>query len=162
MPAPARANRPHSPPRRRTLGTGGRRLSTLGLGGDPLEVGGQSALDWDRDDFRKFVRMALAQRLLERRIALARRLDQHRVFFIVLHGILPAVHRAARREDVDARRQVLLHERVGEPLGGWAIWQVSEHQERAHGRVLRVPWDTRAARRAPASSARYPIAATRS
>src|SRR3990170_2022310 len=67
-----------------------------GFGGHPLEVGGQAALDWDRDDLGKFVRMPGAQRLLELGIALRGGLDEHRVLLVVLHRALPAVDRAAR------------------------------------------------------------------
>src|SRR5258707_10495831 len=56
----------------------------------PLQVLRQAVLHWDRDDLRKFVRMALAQGLLQRLVALRRGLDQHRVLFVVLHRAFPA------------------------------------------------------------------------
>src|SRR5258706_1088116 len=62
---------------------------------DPLQVLRQAALHWDRDDLGKFVRMALADRLLQGLIALGRGLDQHRVLLVVLDGPFPAVDRAA-------------------------------------------------------------------
>ena len=60
------------------------------LGGHPVEVGGKAALDWDRDDLRKFVGMAGADRRFERRIALGRGLDQQRMLFVVLYVVFPA------------------------------------------------------------------------
>src|SRR5439155_1221861 len=90
--------------------------SRLGFRGHPLQVGGQAALDWDRDDLREFIRMPAAQRLLERRIALGRRLDQHRMLLVVPHGALPAIYRAARREDVDAGGEPLFDQQAGKAL----------------------------------------------
>src|SRR6185436_19437807 len=109
-----------------------------GFGGDPVEVSGQSALDWDRDDLGKFVRMRAAQRLLERRIALGRGLDQHRVLLLVLHLAFPAIDRTARREDVDACSKLPVDQQVGDLLGGGAIGHVGQHQElgRLHGPIL--------------------------
>src|SRR3990172_8536835 len=77
-------------------------MSGFGLGIHPGEVPRQAALDSDRDDLGKFVGMHRPDRGLQGGIALGRRLDQHRMLFVVLHGAFPAVRRAARRKDVDA------------------------------------------------------------
>ena len=72
-------------------------------------------------------------------LALARGLDEHGVLFVVLHLALPAVHRAAGREDVHAGGQLACNHRVGEPLGGAAVRQVGEDEERAHGALFYSP-----------------------
>src|SRR5207237_7804914 len=115
MPARARAGQPRSQRmRRRTTQEGLAIVSSFGFGRYPGEVRRQPPFDWDRNDLREFVRMSLAQRLLERRIALGRRLDEHRVLRVMLYRALPAVDRAARREDVDACRELLLDHQVSE------------------------------------------------
>src|SRR5712671_5914383 len=91
---------------------------------DPLQVLRQSALHWDRDDLRKFVRVPLAQRLLQSLVALGRGLDQHRVLFVVLDRAFPAVHGAAGGEDVHAGREALLDQHVAQPLRGGAVGKV--------------------------------------
>src|SRR5712672_649726 len=64
---------------RRTFFTPCSRLGLhAGFVRDPLQVLRQPLFDWDRDDLWKFVRMGLAQGLLQRRVALGRGLDQHR------------------------------------------------------------------------------------
>ena len=76
----------------------------------------------------KFVRMRCAQRVLERRIALGRRLDEHGVLLVVLHGVLPPIHGAARREDIHAGGKVFRDQQVGELFCHRPIRQVGEHQ----------------------------------
>src|SRR3972149_444409 len=60
-------------------------MSGFGLGVHPGEVPGQAALDSDRDDLGKFVGVHRPDRGLQGGIALGRRLDQHRMLFVVLH-----------------------------------------------------------------------------
>ena len=71
-------------------------------------------------------------RALELGVALGGRLDEQRMLFVVLQRAFPAVHRAAGREDVDAGREPLLDERIGDALGRGAVRQIGEHQQRGH------------------------------
>src|SRR5215831_9622137 len=99
-----------------------------GFGIDPLEIGGEASRQWDRDDLRKFVGMPRADRRLQSRVALERRLDEHREFLGVLGLALPAVHRPAGGKDVDASGETLVDQRVREPAGAVAVGQVRDHK----------------------------------
>src|SRR3990172_13374124 len=89
------------------------------LGDDPVQVDGKACREWDRDDFREFIRMPGTDSGLERSIAVARGLDQHRMLLRIFDLPLPAVDRAARREDIDARGKPRLHQRLRQPLRAW-------------------------------------------
>src|SRR5688572_14245706 len=57
---------------------------------------------------------------------------------IVLHGVLPAIDRTTRREDVHAGGELFRDQQVGELLGRRAVRQVGEDQElgRLHAPIL--------------------------
>ncbi|MND07763.1 hypothetical protein D3C83_299790 [compost metagenome] len=63
------------------------------------------------------------------------------MLLVVLHGALPAIHGTAGPEDVDASRQALLEQQVGEALRAFAVGQVSEHQELGHAAIPPAPSD---------------------
>src|ERR1041384_2076629 len=95
--------------------------SSSGLGGDPVEVGGKAAFDWDRDDLREFIGMTRTQRLFKRRVAPARGLGEDGSLLFWLPRPFRGVHRAAWRHNMEAGRALLFHQLVRELLGRRAI-----------------------------------------
>src|SRR5258706_15287167 len=107
---------------RKTLFTPCLRLGLrAGFVRDPLQVLGQASLDWDRNDLGKFVRMGLAQRLLQGPAAPGGGLDQQRMLFIVLDRAFPAVHPAAGGGEGHAGGGGLLAQHLPQPLRRCAV-----------------------------------------
>src|SRR5439155_20996240 len=100
---------------------------------DPIEVRGQSPRQSDRDDLRKFVGMTRADRRFELGVAAASGLDEHREVLGVLGLALPAIDRAARRQDIDARSEALFHELVRELRRAAAVGQIGDDEIRLRG-----------------------------
>src|SRR5882762_11141497 len=72
--------------------------------------------------------MAGADRRFELGVARARGLDEHREFLGVLGLAVPAIDRAARRQNIDACSEALFHELVREPCGAVAVGQIGDDE----------------------------------
>src|SRR5690606_31926513 len=107
--APAgRANKQTQKMMRRRLSIGGALVARRsvdryrGLESNPFEVVGQTAHDWDCDDFGKFVGVKLADRRFELGVARGAGLHEHRHFARLFDRAFPAVDRGAAVEHVHA------------------------------------------------------------
>src|SRR5438552_795906 len=72
--------------------------------------------------------MAGADRRFQVSVAVAGGLDEHREFLGVLGLALPAIDRAARRKDIDARSEALFDELMREPCGAVAVGQIGDDE----------------------------------
>src|SRR4029434_10311955 len=98
--------------------------------GYPLEERREASHDGKCDDFRKLIRVQLADRPLEGVVKRGTRLDQDGHLLRLLHGPLPTVDRSAFREYVDACCEPALYQVLGKPFGRSAVRHVGQHDYR--------------------------------